>query len=333
MRYFNNPKTEEELKDQYRRLLIKYDYRSEKNAKIIEEIRKEYNAIQMQIKRANGYRTMTEKVVDGVKDIHASYVEANQAEEQRIRRLKNHVYTKQEIQKLIDETKQCATKIIYDIVKRQLLPYVSLRKVVTSCDPEQICRWFNTNAVKAVNNSLRMPYDEVREKLEYALKSQSNDKKSQETFMVQMEKMLGNHISLIFNKYESELIDPIVVTELNMQKYEQNKNNKKYDNFWKILFVVGWLISCIYIILEVLTNKYIDLVEGLIFIVVSGILEYTIYFLMVKVPRKVEKALNKKTFAGIGNRKHNSRVSEKRKYQSDVTKNSLIRIIVRFLGF
>lgn len=55
MAYFNNPRTEEELKEQFRQLLIKNDYRNPKNERLIKEIRKEYDERLLQIKRANGY--------------------------------------------------------------------------------------------------------------------------------------------------------------------------------------------------------------------------------------------------------------------------------------
>lgn len=333
MKYFNNPKTEEELKDQYRKLLIKYDYRSEKNATVIAEIKKEHDTILMQIKRANGYRTMSEKIIDGAKDIHTGIVETRREEERRVNNLKNHNYSKAEIQNLILETTKCIHKIVRSILKKQSLDYISLRNVVKSCDTEQIARWFNTHMEHMVIPALSREYNETREKLEYALKSQSNDKKSQEAYMIQMEKMMGKQIITAFDKYEAELVDPIIVAEQSVIKQERKKSDKKFDKFIKMAFIGGWLISCIYMIFEVLTNKYTDVGEGLFFIVASAIGFYLMYFLLIIIPKKVEVAFNKKTFAGIGNRKHNSRVSEKKKYQSDVAKNSLLRIIVRFLGF
>ena len=333
MRYFNNPKTEEELKNQYRQLLIKYDYRSEKNASIIAEIKKEHDAILMQIKRANGYRTVSEKIVDGARDIHAGIVETKREEEKRVNNLKNHNYSKAEIQNLILETTKCIQKIVRSIVKKQSLDYISLRKVVKSCDTEQIARWFNTHMEHMVILALSREYNEVREKLEYALKSQSKDKKSQEAYMIQMEKMMGKQIVNAFDKYEEELVDPILVAELNVRKQEQVKGNKKFDKFQKLLFVLGWLALCAYTIFEVLTSKYMDIGEGLVYIAIYSVFFYFIYFLMVKLPRKIETSLNKKTFAGLGARKHNSRVSEKKQYQSNVAKNSLLKMVVRFLGF
>ncbi len=332
MSYFDNPKTEEELKNQYRRLLIKYDYRSEKNIKIIEEIRREYNSLQMQIKRANGYRTPTEKIHDEVKAFTKEVREVHQAEEQRISQLKNHTYTKAEIQSLIEKTKACVDKIVYSIVKKQLVPYVSLHKVVSRCDSEQICRWFNTHAVNTVPVNLHTEYDEVREKLEYALKSRSDDKKSQEEFMVQMEKMIGNHIALVFRKYEDELIDPIVIAEQDMQEYEEKRSSQRGYDFAKIVYIGLWIVLVIYALFEGLTNKHVSMSISLILIAVSTVVVYLMYFLMIKIPRKLNKAFEKKTYAGIGNRKHNSRMSEKKQYQSDRAFNSIVQFITRFFG-
>lgn len=333
MKYFNNPKTEDELKNQYRQLLIKYDYRSEKNAPIMAEIKREHDAILMQIKRANGYRTMSEKIIEGAKDMHSEFVEAKREEEKRVNNLKNHKYSKEEIQNLILDTKKCIQKIVYSVLKKQTTDYYSLRKVVKACDSEQIARWFNTHIEHMVVPELSQKYNEIREKLEYALKSQSRDYKSQEAYMIQMEKMMGNQIIVSFEKYESELVDPIVIAELNIQKHEQIKENKTWDNLFKLLFFCCWGVTLVGTLFTVLTNKYVNILEGLLIIIISTVGFYLMYFLTIKMPRKLENAFNKKTFAGIGNRKHNSRVSEKKKYQTDVATNSLIRIIFRFLGF
>lgn len=49
MSYFNNPLTEEELKEQYRELLKTIDYHNPQNAKLIKDMRKEYEENLMKI--------------------------------------------------------------------------------------------------------------------------------------------------------------------------------------------------------------------------------------------------------------------------------------------
>lgn len=333
MKYFNNPTTEEELKNQYRKLLIKHDYRSEKNAGIIAEIKKEHDMIQIQIKRSNGYRTTSEKVIDGAKELHREYSNARREEEERISRLKNHKYTKVEIQSLVDETKKYITKIIYIILKKQSYDYVNLKDVVKKCDTEQIARWVNTHARKMVDSKLSDEYDEIREKLEYALKSQSKDKKSQEAFMIQMEKMMGNHIISVFNKYEKEIVDPIIVAEQNMRSYETKKSDKKEMKFRKILYWIAWIVSAVYATFDFLTNRYTDLTDYIFSLIFITILYLVLHWFTVILPKKIADKLDKKTLAGIGARKHNSRVSEKKQYQQGRTQNALVRLIVKlFIG-
>ena len=62
MGYFKYTKSEEELKEQYRRLLIKFNYKDERKKKVIDEITKEYEEMLKQVKYDNGYRTFGQKL-------------------------------------------------------------------------------------------------------------------------------------------------------------------------------------------------------------------------------------------------------------------------------
>ena len=75
--------------------------------------------------------------------------------------------------------------------------------------------------------------------------------------MVQMEKMIGNHIALVFRKYEDELIDPIVIAEQDMQKYEEKRRSQKGYDFAKIVFIGLWIV--IYALFEGLINKHVSM--------------------------------------------------------------------------
>ena len=67
MKYFNNPKTKAELTEQYRELLIKYNYKSSKSKATINEITNEYNQLAKEIdKKINGPSAF-DIIKDGIK--------------------------------------------------------------------------------------------------------------------------------------------------------------------------------------------------------------------------------------------------------------------------
>jgi len=51
--YFDNPKTEEDLNNQYRRLLIQFDFQAAKNSDILKDIQYEYSSVLLALRHAS----------------------------------------------------------------------------------------------------------------------------------------------------------------------------------------------------------------------------------------------------------------------------------------
>lgn len=76
MEYFRYIKSETDLREQYRRLLVKYDYKDERNKKIIDDITKEYEQMVRQARYDNGYRTFGQKIKEKATEGYNEYKRA-----------------------------------------------------------------------------------------------------------------------------------------------------------------------------------------------------------------------------------------------------------------
>lgn len=323
MSYFNNPKTEEELKQQFRNLLIKYDYQSNKNADIINKIYAEYQELQMSIKRANGYRTVSERVVDGAKNMISEAEKARIKEENRVNQMKNRVYTMDEMKDLINQTKECIKTIICSQIEHNTSYYNTIVNK-EQYGTEHITRWFNLNSEKlAFSQNQKRKYDSVREKLEYAMKSQAKTKGDEESYMIQMERALGKYILHIFKTEVVKAIDPIDFVANKVQAEKSVKENKKMV---KLGLLVMMLVVVFYSFVA-LINEGIESAILLFFgaSILIGILFGIWYGITVLTTKAVTKTYY--TWSGSGIRRKKSRMSEQKEYQSERNKGRLIRTI------
>lgn len=318
MGYFNNPRTKAELDDQCRKLLFKYDYRSGKNSSITDEILKEYKALEMQIKRANGYRTPVEKAASAVKNAAGSYVQAKQMElqkeQQRIDRLKNHHYTKEETQALILECKKMIAGMLKNSAMERTVFFDTFDEIVRDNDDEYVTRYFNNHTSFFASVNAIQTYDETREKLEYALKSAARDVKTQETYMLKSEKLFGAFIKKKYFEYQELYYDPIEIAK-KVSSYQKGLKSERLSN---TLFgiMVGQIFGLP--ILFIFSESGTALGQ---FVGVSG--DIIVTALITIVVRKCLYSFNKKNFDGLGERKRKSRMSEKKKYKSDLRKRRL----------
>lgn len=325
MGYFNNPRTKPELDDQCRKLLLKYDYRSGKNSSITDEILKEYKALEWQIKRANGYRTPVEKAASAVKGAAGSYIQAKQIEQQkeqqRVDRLRNHHYTKEETQALILECK----KMIADMLKKSAMESSMLfdvfDNIARNYDDEYVARYFNNHSGMFAAAYEVRAYDETREKLEYALKSAARDKKTQETYMLKSERLFGSFIKKKYFEYQELYGDAIEIAKKTSAHRKAVKSNKFSDTMLGIQVGLIFGIPVYYIVSEASTGG------GEFMGLLCGIIATAIIALPV---RRWLGSFSRKRFDGLGERKRKSRMSEKKKYMSDVRKNRLVYFIFSF---
>lgn len=332
MGYFNSPHTQEELDGQCRQLLLKHGYRSGKNSPVTEAILKEYNELQMQIARANGYRTVGEKaasaVKEAVKEISGSYSQAKQEiqkerqkEQQRIDRLKNHRYTREETQSLILECK----RLIADILKADARSGGILENVIYK-DDEYVTRWFNTNTDMMASEPQRQAYDKAREKLEYALKSAAGNKRTQETYMLQSERLFGAFIKKKFREYQDIYGDPVRIAQADSARQKQMKSDKKGYAFLSVM--IGMIVAVLAVSALVLIHESDKAAGTPPYLLYGAVITFA-----VAVPvRKWMLSLSRKTFNGIGERKRLSRISERNEFRRKQRETSFVRLILRLFG-
>ena len=330
MSYFSNPKTEEQLKEEYRKLLLQYDYRSGKNDSTIEKIRSEYQALSLQIKGANGYRTTKEKLIDEVNSIALEQRKANQRsneriekENQRIATLKNHNYTKEELQLLISDVYKVIDIILKDAMSDNKVPYQLLADKSNQLDSIHLFRWFNLHTYLFTQKTTTIKYNAKREKLEYAAKSTAKgDKKKEESYMVALEKATGDYIVKKLHEIEDVYIDPIELSERMVANKKSNKNDVVYAKM--IMSMVPlFLAGLVFVLTSMATvNPLIGLIAAVIFHALIGRFIY----------RKAvawQLSLNKVTISTVGTNAKKSRVSEKKNYVKEKNATAILRFLFK----
>ncbi len=256
MEYFNNPRTEEELKDQFRKLLIKHDYRNPKNEKLIKAIRKEYEEKLLQIKRANGYQTLGEKAINTVKAYTNELERERQQERQRISQLKNKVYTKQEYTELLNKEKRYIDRIIQAAVKDENTVYLSLKAKSKSNDYIVLYRFFTSNSLRLQTTVNFNEFNSLREQIEYATEYLTPNKKQYETLMTQIETMMGKQIAQSLIKYEDMYVDPINIQKTDsMYKDYQHAPKSLNSAIHLILTVPAYIILVISVLLALTSGE------------------------------------------------------------------------------
>lgn len=320
MGYFNNPRTEEELDNQCRILLKKYNYRSGQSNATVEKILQEYKTLKMQIKRANGYKTPSEQVVSTVKDVANYAREERQREQSRVDTLRSHKYTQIELQQLVTECKKYIDVMLKGTVQENSTGYNLLQDSILKHDPEYVLRWFNKNTgLFTRDRDLMKRYDTAREKLEYAFKSMASNKRTQETYIIQMEKSLGNYVVTKFKEYEEMYGDPIQIAKKEQKLLKANRWERRSHK--GIGATLGFIVGVVIFVIGCGAG-----VIGAVIGAIIGIL-FTIWFSNWYADKMM--SLNKKRLDGIGKRKQLSRMSEKEDFNKDKMEADIVKIISR----
>lgn len=226
MSYFNNPLTEEELKEQYRELLKNIDYHNPQNSKLIEDMHKEYKECNMRIKRANGYRTPLEKVADCARNYARKEKEKSESikiakatEKERIEKLKNHVYTKEELVDNFNQVKYYFELIIMELSKNDNSRFTILN-AINRLDNAKCYQWLNASARTKMDFihfdlELQNKFDSAREVLEYAILSISEQTKtSNNENLLKMEDSLGKYFKECYRECCDKYVDPVKMADV-----------------------------------------------------------------------------------------------------------------------
>lgn len=329
MSYFNNPRTEEELKDQYRKLLSKYDYHNPQNVKIMSDMRKEYEETLMKIKRANGYRTPLEKVTDSAKSYVKSeineYKAIKAAEKERINRLRNHKYTKEEYVKSYNSVKHYLEQMIEDIIKCNAFTVI-ITQNINILDNIGFYQWFNTQEYFG-SPELRAKYISAREVLEYAILSISEQTKTDnDKNLLKMEESLGKYFKEYYRKCCDKYLDPIEVAQHEMISQKYVKDGIIETKV--ICFAVSmFLVLGIFALLFSGTTSPLLITTS---IMISILLAFPIGNVISK---KIIKFKMRTTYSTFGAKEQKARVTQKKQYENGWAAFSVFRFILSLLGF
>ncbi|MBO5057379.1 MAG: hypothetical protein J6C64_13640 [Lachnospiraceae bacterium] len=330
MAYFNNPRTEEELKDQFRKLLAKYDYRDPKNEKLISAIRKEYDEKLLEIKRANGYQTTFEKVSNTIEKKLDEVKKANEAEKARIERLKNHRYTKEEYVKLYNNVKLNLSNLIQALVIENKCTKNIINRL-NELDNVGFYQWFNAQRffIAVSDDELMEKYNSSREILEYAIQSISKQTKTKyEKNLEIMEEAMGKYFREYYQACCDKYLDPIEIAEYEVQAQKDMKLANLLAG--SSCYTLPWI--------------FISLIVMFIFSFIFGNLadRYSTFFvictmgisalLSIPVGNKLRKKSKRFSYATMGAKKQRARVTQRQKYEKERSITGLFRIILRFLG-
>lgn len=215
MSYFIYTNTEEELKNQYRKLLIKYDYKSGKNQSIIDSITKEYEAMLKKVRYDNGYRTLGQKVVESINKYVKQVADDEEQEQARISALENRKYTVQDLSNMLVEMKRAINNAMYTIVKPQGDTYEMMKGVISGTKGgEQVYLHFMKIHVGCLSEEERLKFHKQREEIEYCVFSLCNkDEKKWDEYLHKVNEQLGLYMKKAFLQYEDKFGDPIIAVQ------------------------------------------------------------------------------------------------------------------------
>lgn len=211
MGYFTYTKSEEELKEQYRKLLIKYNYKDERNKKIIEAISQEYQQMLKQVKYDNGYRTFGQKIKEKAEAGYNDYKRNQEMEANRKDALRTRIWTKEDLQKILNEMKaimrrtipaelRCDNEYIIKQIKMSIYGAKRKKEIYDAC----------TKYIAYVRSEDGERFNRLKEMLEYCVfYLAGKDESKEETILRQLEDQLGQYAQDICNEYLDDDVDPI----------------------------------------------------------------------------------------------------------------------------
>lgn len=228
--YFKNPRTLEELDNQYR-IYIRKLSNQKGGDKLLEKIEQEYKRLKKEIKYNNGQYTLTQQLHREIIELNETRNYKNRMQEAERRSYRNRKYTKEDMQNLITQQKQIIYKAITIYLKRG---------IVLKCDVSEVS---NSDMMKIVNNNfiviakLNDEFDEIIKETAYVLEAvalQNNTSLAKLNY--QMEQIIGEYAKKTYLALEDKYADPI-------KMYNRDKDvkaDKKYNKIGKVGGKIIW---------------------------------------------------------------------------------------------
>ncbi len=222
MAYFKDVYTEEEIRERFRELLLKYDYRNPNKQELIEAIWREYEKKLLHIKCAAKRHTGTK------------------------------TYTREEYAQFILEQKKLINKVLRRIVVRDRLRYIVLRQQLNFDNYIDLYSRFNIVAFVEEDKEICEQYYALRRDVEYATGYLAKDEAEYDKLMLQIETMMGKHVHQTLHDYEKKYIDPIEMQQIdticaisqNVPAEEKEPAINMYANMAKVI-ILFFLIMAI----------------------------------------------------------------------------------------
>lgn len=316
--YFSNPRTIDELKNQYRALLRKYDYMSGKNEALIKKIESEYNLLYKQIERANGQTTLGEDIKNLLHNKVDKMKREIDEEERRLNYLRNKVYTTQDIQNMLNKQK----KIIYEgmalAVQAGNITHTSGQINFKSKNDRELYfyieEFFMTAssfyAIKLKSDKAERMTEilkelkEIRQLTAIAISSTVKRKNVNETELLEnMRVSFGRYIRSVLPEVEERFVDPIDTYNRTKFANERVKNNRMGIALIKIILFVVPLVGIVLIFISMYLDGF-----GLYFPLFIGYFIYIfIMYLLISIGRAVRMAFGKRR--GLSETEINRRVT------------------------
>lgn len=319
MGYFRYTKSEEDLKSQYRQLLIRYDYKSGKNKRVIDAITKEYEQMVKQARYDNGYRTFGQKIKEEFTEAINENKRVQEQEASRKRALANKPYTQQDLQRLMLEQKNYLRKMIPIAIKEDY-DYKTLKAIIISADREKEIYDSCMNIITSMGNYESQEIFDMKEKMEYCVFSLAGkDEDKSELLLKKVEDQLGVYAQQVFEQCEPA-VDPIKELEIKRMVREKIWAKKERSISLKILEIMlsipGFLIIFFPLAIMAEDKEF----ELSIILVATGIGLFWIW---------ITHLAMKGTKLRVEDRK---RIRGRERDEEDYKNRSIVRAILRLFG-
>lgn len=231
-KYFKNPKSLEELDNQYRLFIRKYSVQ-QNGDKILAEIEKEYKLLQKEIKYNSGKLSTMQQIHRGLHELNETREYKNQQQEKKIQAYKNHKYTKAELQNLINQQKQMINKAISVYLKKGVV----LRTDVSNLSNGDMLNIINDKVIPFAG--MEKEFTKVVEETAYALESIAvQNGAGIAKLNYQMEQLIGDYAKKVYITLEEKYADPIKT----YNRDKEIKEDKKYEGVGRVAGKIGIFI-------------------------------------------------------------------------------------------
>lgn len=294
--YFKNPKTLEELDNQYRVYIRKLS-NQKGGDKLLEQIEKEYKRLKKEIKYNNGQLTLTQQLHREIIENNEAKAYKNEMKEAQRRSYRNRKYTKEDIQNLISRQKQIVYKAVTIYLKKG---------IVLNCD---VAEMSNSDMMKIVKDKfvcvakLNDEFDEVITETAYVLEALAiQNNVSLAKYNYQMEQLIGQYAKDTYITLEEKYADPIKMYNRDKSVKADKKYNKVGEVAGKIIFYM-FLCGVPVFFLLIAVSEYSfnhnmeDLIGGIESALVIGGIEIIVIMIIRHMhKRKLKKRAKARTY-------------------------------------